>query len=98
MDKNIDYEELGLMMGLEIHQQLNTAQKLFCPCECELTDKKPEYRVFWEGKRKDGVAVCGMSEKYFDLAQAEFLAGELTALTYVIHWAERGENKCKKFS
>jgi len=32
MDKNIDYEELGLMMGLEIHQ-------------CELTDKKPEYRV-----------------------------------------------------
>ncbi|KUK75422.1 MAG: Glutamyl-tRNA(Gln) amidotransferase subunit E [Methanobacterium sp. 42_16] len=45
MDKNIDYEELGLMMGLEIHQQLNTAQKLFCPCECELTDKKPEYRV-----------------------------------------------------
>ena len=33
------------MMGLEIHQQLNTTKKLFCPCECELTDKKPDYRV-----------------------------------------------------
>lgn len=45
MDENIDYEKLGLMMGLEIHQQLNTTKKLFCPCECELTDKKPDYRV-----------------------------------------------------
>lgn len=45
MDNEIDYEKLGLMMGLEIHQQLNTTKKLFCPCECELTDKKPDYRV-----------------------------------------------------
>ncbi|EKF86108.1 Glu-tRNA(Gln) amidotransferase subunit GatE [Methanobacterium formicicum] len=41
----MDYEKLGLMMGLEIHQQLNTTKKLFCPCECELTDKKPDYHV-----------------------------------------------------
>lgn len=40
-----DYEKLGLKMGLEVHQQLNTAQKLFCPCECNLTDKKPEFKV-----------------------------------------------------
>ncbi len=45
MDNEMDYEKLGLMMGLEIHQQLNTKKKLFCPCECELTDKKPKYRV-----------------------------------------------------
>ena len=45
MDNEMDYEKLGLMMGLEIHQQLNTTKKLFCPCECELTDKKPDYRV-----------------------------------------------------
>ncbi|EKQ55257.1 MAG: glutamyl-tRNA(Gln) amidotransferase, subunit E [Methanobacterium sp. Maddingley MBC34] len=45
MDNEIDYEKLGLMMGLEIHQQLNTTKKLFCPCECELTDKKPDYHV-----------------------------------------------------
>ncbi len=45
MNTEMDYEKLGLMMGLEIHQQLNTTKKLFCPCECELTDKKPDYRV-----------------------------------------------------
>ena len=33
-----NWEELGLMMGLEIHQQLNTKHKLFCPCSTELTD------------------------------------------------------------
>ncbi|HMK54292.1 MAG TPA: Glu-tRNA(Gln) amidotransferase subunit GatE [Methanobacteriaceae archaeon] len=40
----MDYDKLGLKMGLEIHQQLNTQKKLFCPCECELTDKKPKYK------------------------------------------------------
>ncbi|AMK15482.1 glutamyl-tRNA(Gln) amidotransferase subunit E GatE [Methanobrevibacter olleyae] len=33
-----DWEELGLMMGLEIHQQLNTKHKLFCHCSTDLTD------------------------------------------------------------
>jgi glutamyl-tRNA(Gln) amidotransferase subunit E len=41
----MDYEKLGLKMGLEIHQQLNTEKKLFCPCKCELTDKKPDYKL-----------------------------------------------------
>jgi glutamyl-tRNA(Gln) amidotransferase subunit E len=27
-----DYEELGLVSGLEIHQQLDTSRKLFCDC------------------------------------------------------------------
>lgn len=40
-----DYRKIGLKMGLEIHQQLNTEEKLFCPCECNLTDKKPQFRV-----------------------------------------------------
>ena len=34
----MDYEKLGLKMGLEIHQQLNSAHKLFCPCKTELVD------------------------------------------------------------
>lgn len=34
----MDWEKLGLKMGLEIHQQLNTTHKLFCPCKTELTD------------------------------------------------------------
>jgi glutamyl-tRNA(Gln) amidotransferase subunit E len=41
----MDYEKLGLKMGLEIHQQLNTDEKLFCPCECNLTDKKPQLKI-----------------------------------------------------
>ena len=35
-----DYEELGLIAGLEIHQQLDTATKLFC--ECPTTRREPE--------------------------------------------------------
>ena len=31
-----DYEELGLICGLEIHQQLNTDKKLFCRCPSKL--------------------------------------------------------------
>jgi glutamyl-tRNA(Gln) amidotransferase subunit E len=35
----MDWSELGLKMGLEIHQQLNTKSKLFCPCATELVDE-----------------------------------------------------------
>lgn len=34
--KNLDYNRLGLVAGLEIHQQLNTKHKLFCNCETRL--------------------------------------------------------------
>ncbi|MBN1677166.1 MAG: Glu-tRNA(Gln) amidotransferase subunit GatE [Candidatus Thermoplasmatota archaeon] len=33
----MDYKSLGLKVGIEIHQQLNTG-KLFCGCSCELSD------------------------------------------------------------
>ena len=32
----IDYGKIGLKVGLEIHQQLNTVEKLFCSCKPEL--------------------------------------------------------------
>ena len=35
-----DYEELGLVAGLEIHQQLDTATKLFC--DSPTTERDPE--------------------------------------------------------
>lgn len=34
----MDYRSLGLKVGIEIHQQLNTG-KLFCSCESELSDE-----------------------------------------------------------
>ncbi|MCQ2977147.1 MAG: Glu-tRNA(Gln) amidotransferase subunit GatE [archaeon] len=33
------------MMGLEIHQQLNTKSKLFCPCPTELTDEEYDSEI-----------------------------------------------------
>jgi len=41
----MDWDKIGLKMGLEIHQQLNSKGKLFCPCKCELTDDEPEYNI-----------------------------------------------------
>jgi glutamyl-tRNA(Gln) amidotransferase subunit E len=37
-DADPDYEALGLVAGLEIHQQLDTETKLFCDCPTEACD------------------------------------------------------------
>jgi glutamyl-tRNA(Gln) amidotransferase subunit E len=37
-DANMDYDKLGLKIGLEIHQQIDT-KKLFCECPSELMDE-----------------------------------------------------------
>ena len=41
-----DYEALGLVAGLEIHQQLDTATKLFCACPTTLRDPEESVRRF----------------------------------------------------
>jgi glutamyl-tRNA(Gln) amidotransferase subunit E len=41
-----DYEELGLVAGLEIHQQLDTETKLFCECPTRLRDPEAADRTF----------------------------------------------------
>jgi len=41
-----DYEALGLVAGLEIHQQLDTASKLFCNCPTERRDPEESVRSF----------------------------------------------------
>jgi glutamyl-tRNA(Gln) amidotransferase subunit E len=38
----VDYKKIGLKVGLEIHQQLNTAEKLFCSCLPALFKEEPE--------------------------------------------------------
>lgn len=40
MSSEYDYDALGLVAGLEIHQQLDTDEKLFCRCPTEL--REPE--------------------------------------------------------
>jgi glutamyl-tRNA(Gln) amidotransferase subunit E len=37
-----DYAAIGLKVGLEIHQQLNTSEKLFCSCKPALFKEEPE--------------------------------------------------------
>ena len=46
----IDYEKVGLKVGLEIHQQLDTSAKLFCSCKPELFKEEPEI-TFLRGLR-----------------------------------------------
>lgn len=38
----VDYERIGLKVGLEIHRQLDTRHKLFCGCPTRLSQNKPE--------------------------------------------------------
>lgn len=45
-EDKFDYKKLGLMMGLEIHQQLDSQTKLFCRCPNSLTDKEPEIEIY----------------------------------------------------
>jgi glutamyl-tRNA(Gln) amidotransferase subunit E len=38
-----DYNRIGFMSGLEVHQQLNTKHKLFCKCPAGIYQGKDEY-------------------------------------------------------
>jgi len=44
---NLDYRKLGLKSGLEIHQQLNSAHKLFCRCPTLLRDTSESNYKFY---------------------------------------------------
>ncbi len=44
---DLDYKRLGLMAGLEIHQQLDTACKLFCKCPTMLRDTRESTYEFF---------------------------------------------------
>jgi glutamyl-tRNA(Gln) amidotransferase subunit E len=50
MMSEVDYEEIGLKVGLEIHQQLDTSAKLFCKCKPELFKEEPSI-TFLRGLR-----------------------------------------------
>ena len=44
MTAEFDYEDLGLIAGLEIHQQLDTEAKLFCNCPTRLREPEESTR------------------------------------------------------
>lgn len=41
----LDYAAIGLMAGIEIHQQLKSARKLFCRCMADMTTRTPDFTV-----------------------------------------------------
>ena len=52
-----DYEKIGLMAGIEIHQQLDTKEKLFCHCPTRLRDvseKTGEIKRYLRDRERDG--------------------------------------------
>ena len=44
-NSELDYKELGLKVGIEVHQQLKTKSKLFCRCNNELQKRDPDFRL-----------------------------------------------------
>ncbi len=42
----IDYSKLGLKVGLEIHQQLDTEKKLFCHCTSAISTEEPQVTFY----------------------------------------------------
>jgi len=79
-----DYEALGLVAGLEIHQQLDTATKLFCQCPTDLREPAESTRRFTRylhptrselGELDDAAVEESMVEREF-----EYLAYDSTCL------------------
>jgi len=41
----LDYRSLGLKVGIEVHQELDTSHKLFCHCPPRLFQKEAEFTL-----------------------------------------------------
>ncbi|MGB3945057.1 MAG: Glu-tRNA(Gln) amidotransferase subunit GatE [Methanothrix sp.] len=51
MPESSDYASLGLVCGIEIHQQLDTAAKLFCGCPTRIRDSEESDHQFFRHLR-----------------------------------------------
>ena len=76
----MDYKELGLTVGIEIHQELATKHKLFCACPPELSTGEPDYTF----TRKLRPAQSELGE-IDPAALFEFLKGK-TIIYEANHW------------
>ncbi|MHA1775504.1 MAG: Glu-tRNA(Gln) amidotransferase subunit GatE [Promethearchaeota archaeon] len=71
MGKSIDYAAVGLKCGIEIHQQLNSATKLFCACPNQLQGTRdPDFRILRKQR-----PVLGEEGKFDEGMLSEFLKG-----------------------
>lgn len=59
MSYKLDYNEIGLRVGLEIHQQLDTDTKLFCSCPTKLLDDPYKNSVVIERRLRVGRSELG---------------------------------------
>lgn len=76
----MDYKELGLTVGIEIHQELATKHKLFCACPPELSTGEPDFTF----TRKLRPAQSELGE-IDPAALFEFLKGK-TIIYEANHW------------
>ena len=67
-----DYKELGLKVGIEIHQQLNSKQKLFCRCLNQMQGvREPDFLL-----ERLHRPVLGETGKFDDAMLLEFKKGK----------------------
>ena len=68
------YKKIGFMCGLEIHQRIDTDEKLFCSCATKHEEKKPGATVMRRQRAVAGeVGGIDVSAKFEERRQRSFL-------------------------
>lgn len=79
-----DYEALGLVAGIEIHQQLNTKEKLFCRCPTTIRETEESngefFRYLKATKSEMGELDRAAEEEMMQIRQFRYLTYDTTCL------------------
>ena len=79
-----DYAALGLVAGIEIHQQLNTKEKLFCRCPTTIREAKESngefFRYLRATKSEMGELDRAAEEEMMQVRQFRYLTYDTTCL------------------
>lgn len=78
------YEELGLIAGIEIHQQLNTKEKLFCRCPTSIRESEESggsfFRYLRATKSELGELDRAAEEEMMRIRKFQYLTYDTTCL------------------